>query len=200
MAFWFFAEWAPTVFFWSTPRKREAAKAAVVLMGVGNWFSITMHSMTRLPDCEEYTPGIKVGVLTGGRNDKLMSNHVYNTGVMLRMVAHAYDLRPGAAQDGYGFGDSTNSFLLRSCVVVLYSLAMVSSRGHYTVDVVVALWALGIAELCWPKLFVAKDGDVNYVGDKDVLGSVDRNMRTRGVVRASAQRPKSRSASVSKRK
>ncbi len=156
-----------------------------------------MHSVTRLPDSEMYQPGITIGAtpLMGGSSDKLMSNHVYNVGVMLRMVGHAYDHTPsgagaaGAMRDGYGYGE--DSFLIRSLVVVVYSLAMISSRGHYTVDVVLAWWALAAAEAYWPNLFLDNESD-----DAVNVGAVLTQSRTIG----SPKPNKSRSRSAMKRK
>ena len=62
----------------------------------------------------------------GGATDKLMSNHVYNTG----LAAHFMAVR---------------GVIPRFCVplwVAGYSVLILASRCHYTADVVLSWWAL----------------------------------------------------------
>ena len=73
--------------------------------------------------------------MMGGSTDKLMSNHVYEVGIALHIAE--------------GFGLCGRWFSARGFVA--YSIAMVASRGHYTVDVVLAWWCLAAVGRLWRR-------------------------------------------------
>ena len=118
--------------FVGSPQQRGAARDAFFWCAMGNFFSISLHTVTILPpsDCALGLMGHDLGFAsrfaTGGLTDKLMSNHVYNFGLTTRMLVRLSYLR------------------MRTCLalVVLYSVLVISTRAHYTVDVVLAWWAL----------------------------------------------------------
>jgi hypothetical protein len=104
---------------------REATCEALCYAAVGNLFSTSLHSVTIIPSAEFKTG---VPVLGGGNSDKLMSNHTFNFGLFLRLCVILGYLDAYAVPIG----------------VALFSYAMLCSRAHYTVDVVLAWWALSV--------------------------------------------------------
>ncbi|GMI57510.1 hypothetical protein ScalyP_jg5136 [Parmales sp. scaly parma] len=96
---------------------------------IGKIVSMTCHCSTQLPDSRE--PGFVNGFpLLGyqGLTDRIMSNHIFEFGTALH-IATMY------------FPKKFPTFL-RIVILAMYTLAMVSSRGHYTVDCVLAWWTL----------------------------------------------------------
>jgi len=55
-----------------------------------------------------------------------MSNHTYNFGLLIRAMSKMGNFEP---------------WVVVPCVL-FYSLAMLSTRAHYSVDIVLAWWAL----------------------------------------------------------
>ncbi|KAK7239802.1 sulfuric ester hydrolase [Aureococcus anophagefferens] len=131
----------------------ECFRRSLVYCAGGMLFSASLHTATTLPDSDPAPPapdalerahrrfgGSRVGRLAaglgrfakfvqrfmGGATDKLMSNHVYNTG----LAAHFMAVR---------------GVIPRFCVplwVAGYSVLILASRCHYTADVVLSWWAL----------------------------------------------------------
>ena len=131
----------------------ECFRRSLVYCAGGMLFSASLHTATMLPDSDPAPPapdalerahrrfgGSRVGRLAaglgrfakfvqrfmGGATDKLMSNHVYNTG----LAAHFMAVR---------------GVIPRFCVplwVAGYSVLILASRCHYTADVVLSWWAL----------------------------------------------------------
>jgi len=100
-------------------------------LAVGKVFSTTLHCFTVLPDSRTVVGGQTpvIGPLMGGATDRLMSNHVFELGVALHIA------------QGLGWVRTTPE---RVAIMALFSLGIVASRGHYTVDVVLAWWWLAV--------------------------------------------------------
>ena len=110
----------------------ECFRRSLVYCAGGMLFSASLHTATMLPDSDPAPPaGLGrfakfVQRFMGGATDKLMSNHVYNTG----LAAHFMAVR---------------GVIPRFCVplwVAGYSVIILASRCHYTADVVLSWWAL----------------------------------------------------------
>ena len=67
--------------------------------------------------------------LMGGKSDKLMSNHTFCTGLALQCLARLGYWPKWMVPTG----------------VIIYSAMMLSTRAHYSVDIILAWWALAIA-------------------------------------------------------
>ena len=67
----------------------------------------------------------------GGKSDKLMSNHVFNTSLVLQLLA--------------SLGYVSNTLALLG--IALYSVSMLSTRAHYSVDIILAWWAVAASRL-----------------------------------------------------
>lgn len=122
------ALWTAWTLVWGSKIQRDAARYTVFCVAVGNFFSTSLHSVTRLPPVAYH--GATGLPLMGGEHDKLMSNHVFNTGAAFLMLSRL----------GY-----LNIWVALVSTTV-YSLMMISTHAHYTVDVVLAWWALIVAE------------------------------------------------------
>jgi hypothetical protein len=108
-------------------RDFNAFSWGIVDLAMGKLLSATLHSWTVLPDSQPAGLGKSVLPLMGGMTDRLMSNHVFELGVALHIA------------QGLGFVNT----LARLCTLALFSCAILASRGHYAVDVVLAWWVLG---------------------------------------------------------
>ena len=115
-----------------SPRARhgryDTFRYAFYDIAIGKAFSATLHAVTIMPESRTHLGGGLPGFLCGGATDRLMSNHVYEVGIGLELWERV--------------GWSPLSWHGRIAVLATYSLLLISSRGHYTVDVVLAWWAL----------------------------------------------------------
>ena len=100
-------------------------------LAVGKLVSITLHSSTLMPESRNVIPSPTpiIGGLMGGSTDRLMSNHVYELGVALHIA------------QGLGWIRSTPE---RLALLMAFSCGILMSRGHYTVDVVLAWWCMAV--------------------------------------------------------
>uniref|UniRef100_A0A7S2FUT1 Uncharacterized protein n=1 Tax=Haptolina brevifila TaxID=156173 RepID=A0A7S2FUT1_9EUKA len=63
--------------------ERDAARHAIFFVSMGNLFSASLHTFTRMPSSEHAASSAP---LMGGTTDKLMSNHTFNVGIVLIML------------------------------------------------------------------------------------------------------------------
>ncbi|GMH68657.1 hypothetical protein TrRE_jg10012 [Triparma retinervis] len=100
-------------------------------LAVGKLVSLTLHSSTLMPESRSVIPEPTpvIGRLMGGSTDRLMSNHVFELGVALHIA------------QGLGWIRSTPE---RLAVLLIFSAGIILSRGHYTVDVVLAWWCMAV--------------------------------------------------------
>ena len=103
-----------------------AVKEALVYSAIGYLFSSSLHSVTLLPPTKQCA----IGIPGFGRHvDKLMSNHTFHFGLFLRVLVITEEI--------------SIIWNVIPCMV-LYSSMLLCTRGHYTVDIILAWWALGI--------------------------------------------------------
>ena len=117
--------WVACAFFWGSAPQQEAARHGIVNCGVGNLFSASLHTFTIMPSAEY--AGTELPMM-GGRSDKLMSNHAFCVGLTMQMLVKLRYVPGWAMPVG----------------VALYSAAMLSTRAHYSVDIILAWWALAV--------------------------------------------------------
>lgn len=122
------ALWTAMKFFVGSLAEQREARYTVFCVAIGNFFSATLHTVTLMPAVPVYTDSTGLPLM-GGRSDKLMSNHTFCVGLVLQMLA-----RLGYCHHAV--------FLLG---VPAYSVMMLSSRAHYSVDIVLSWWALAVA-------------------------------------------------------
>lgn len=120
------AAWTAWAFYRGSAAQQGAARYAVFCVGVGNLFSASLHTFTLIPSVDFASSDWP---LMGGRSDKLMSNHAFCVGLFFQLCTRLGYCPRWAALLGVG----------------LYSAAMLSTRAHYTVDIVLAWWALALA-------------------------------------------------------
>ena len=108
--------------------QRERLRALVDYHGLGNVFSSSLHAVTILPSPEFPSSTLP---LMGGTSDKLMSNHVFNYGILLHYIVLSHCERWRSRRWLLPLG------------VGLYSAALLCTRSHYSVDIVLAWWVLG---------------------------------------------------------
>ena len=129
------ALWTSLKFFIGSPAEKRQARYVVFCVAVGNLFSATLHTVTLIPASEPEPSGFSTDLpLMGGKSDKLMSNHTFCVGLVLQMFVRLGYCRPSVCLIG----------------VLAYSAMMLSSRAHYSVDIVLAWWALAIAHAYAP--------------------------------------------------
>jgi len=119
--------WTMWALFAGKPAQRNAARYVLFAVSIGNIFSTSLHSFTLLPSTKEF--GRTDLPLMGGQTDKLMSNHTFNIGLVLQMYVKLGYFPAWVVPVG----------------VFIYSVMMVSTRAHYTVDMILAWWALAVA-------------------------------------------------------
>jgi len=90
---------------------------------------ILTEKLSMKPLTHTHTPRPMTNTGYEGLTDRLMSNHIYEFGVALSVASIYFPNH---------FGKGPRIFVL-----VVYTLLMISSRGHYTVDCVLAWWTLG---------------------------------------------------------
>ena len=116
--------WMACVLGFGSGDQGDMIRAMCDYHAVGNMFSASLHAVTILPSAEFKASSVP---LMGGRADKLMSNHTFNFGMFLHCLRRVHELDWAA-------------WVIPSLVLV-YSYAMLCTRGHYSVDIVLAWWA-----------------------------------------------------------
>ena len=108
----------------------ELMRWGLLWMALGNAMSATLHSFTIIGDLQNAAAVAKSGaarsIAAGGFCDRLLSNHTYNAGIAMLAVEFQWGLPAWVAWLGCG----------------TVGVAIVATRCHYTVDVVLAWWAL----------------------------------------------------------
>ena len=122
------ALWTTWAAFRGKPSEQRGARYVIFCVAVGNFFSATLHTFTLLPSPDFMETSIP---LMGGKSDKLMSNHVFNTSLVLQLLA--------------SLGYVSNTLALLG--IALYSVSMLSTRAHYSVDIILAWWAVAASRL-----------------------------------------------------
>lgn len=118
------ALWTAWAAFRGTPSERLRARYVIFCVAVGNFFSTSLHTFTLMPS-PAFTSTTDLPLM-GGKSDKLMSNHVFCVGLVLQMLA------------SLGYITQSRALL----ITALYSASMLSTRAHYSVDIILAWWAL----------------------------------------------------------
>jgi hypothetical protein len=127
------ALWTGWAAFRGTPSEQLNARYVIFCVAVGNFFSTSLHTFTLMPS-PAFTSTTDLPLM-GGKSDKLMSNHVFCTGLVLQMLAN--------------LGYVTQELAL--LITALYSVSMLSTRAHYSVDIILAWWALAASHIWGSK-------------------------------------------------
>ena len=129
--------WTAYKCFAGSPAEKRQAWYVIFCVAVGNFFSTTLHTVTLIPASEPNPAGFSTDLpLMGGKSDKLMSNHTFCVGLVLQMLVRLGYCHPSVCLLG----------------VLTYSTMMLSSRAHYSVDIVLAWWALAVAHAYAPMV------------------------------------------------
>jgi hypothetical protein len=114
--------------FWEEGGHPDVARWVLMWVTFGGVFSATLHSCTIVGDVSWANDAAgKNSMFTGGFCDRLMSNHTFNMGITVAAITLHYGLPEW----------------LPPAFVFVFSVAMLASRQHYTVDIVLAWWVLG---------------------------------------------------------
>jgi hypothetical protein len=128
--------------FWADdPMAALAVKQSLCFSSVGYMVSSTLHSITLLPG-SNHASGVPV--LFGGDVDKLLSNHTFHFGLFLRILILLGRIPLWAIVPG----------------TLAYSAMLVSTRGHYSVDIVLAWWGI-LLVFAWVGLELPDRSDVS---------------------------------------
>jgi hypothetical protein len=127
--------WMLLVIAFGSGAQRELIRAMLDYHALGNVFSTSLHSVTILPSADFRESTVP---LMGGSADKLMSNHTFNFGMFLRCLSLVHGL--------------SWPWWLIPALVLLYSWSMLCTRGHYSVDIVLAWWAIAVLMKVNPSL------------------------------------------------
>ena len=124
-----------------TAAQRELIRAMCDYHALGNLFSASLHTGTILPTSDFKASAVP---LMGGSADKLMSNHTFNFGMFVHCATLVHP----------GLLPAAHAWWALPALVGAFSWCMLCTRCHYTVDIVLAWWAIAVLIKVNPQLVV----------------------------------------------